>query len=88
MNFFGMGIWEVLIILIVALLIGGPGRIVEIATKLGKMARTLKRASFDLTAQVAKELKVEETEQSGPADKKQQQRNSGDGKQEEGKTPP
>ena len=77
MEFFGIGIWEVLFILVVALIIWGPGRIVEIGTKLGKIARTLKRASFDLTAQVTKELEVEEKKRSTLARGKQQHNRGG-----------
>ena len=60
MDFFGMGMGEVLLILIVALIIWGPGRIVEIGRMLGKVARTLRKASFDLTTQISKELEGEE----------------------------
>ena len=60
MDFFGMGMWEVLLVLVVALIIWGPGRIAEIGKTLGKMARALKKATFDLTAQVTKEVEGED----------------------------
>lgn len=60
MDFFGIGFGEVLVILVVALIIWGPGRIVEVGRTLGKIVRVLKKASFDLTAQVTKELEGEE----------------------------
>ncbi|MFC1927987.1 twin-arginine translocase TatA/TatE family subunit [Chloroflexota bacterium] len=60
MDFFGMGMGEILLILLVTLLIWGPGRIVEVGRTLGKVTRTLKKASFDLTTQIGKELEVEE----------------------------
>ncbi len=60
MDFFGIGMGEVLVILVVALIIWGPGRIVEVGRTLGKIVRVLKKASFDLTAQVTKELEREE----------------------------
>ena len=60
MDLFGMGIGEILLILVVALIIWGPGRITEIGRTLGKMARTLKKASFDLTSQLTKEIEEEE----------------------------
>ena len=60
MDFFGIGMGEVLVILVVALIIWGPGRIVEVGRTLGKVTRTLKKASFDLTRQVTKELEGEE----------------------------
>ena len=56
MDFFGIGMGEILVIIVVALIIWGPGRIVEIGRTLGKIVRTLRKASFDLTAQVTKEL--------------------------------
>jgi len=60
MDFFSIGTGEVLLILVVALLVFGPGRIVEIGRTLGRMMNTLKKASFDLTSQVTKELEGEE----------------------------
>ena len=60
MDFFAIGMGEVLMVLVVALIIWGPGRIVEIGRTLGKITRTLKKASFDLTTQITKELDVEE----------------------------
>ena len=60
MGFFDMGPLEILLILVVALIIWGPGRIPEIARTLGKTIRALKKATFDLTQSVTKELEMEE----------------------------
>ena len=68
MDFLGMGMGEILLILIVALIIFGPGRIVEIGRTLGKTVRILKKASSDLTAQLSKEL---EGEKDGPSRSKE-----------------
>ncbi len=59
MDFLGIGIWEVLLILVVALIIWGPGRIVEISIKLGRMLGRLRRASSELTAQLTREIESE-----------------------------
>ncbi len=56
MDFVGIGIGEILLILVVSLIIWGPGRIVEIARMLGRMIHTLKKATFDLTSVVTKEM--------------------------------
>ena len=69
MDFFGIGMGEILLILVVALIIWGPGRIVEIGRTLGKLTRTLKKASSDLTAQVTKELEGEEKPPPQPKEK-------------------
>ncbi len=60
MNFFDMGMGEILLILVVALIIWGPGRITEIARTLGRTMRTLRKATSDLTTAVTKELDLEE----------------------------
>ncbi len=62
MDFFGMGMGEILLILAVALIVWGPGRIAEIGRTLGRMVRTLKKATFDLTTQVTKEIDEQEKE--------------------------
>jgi len=56
MGFFGIGSWEILLILVVALIIWGPGKLPEIARTLGKTVRALKKASFDITTAVTKEI--------------------------------
>jgi len=60
MNFFGIGTGEVILVLLVALIIWGPGRIAEVGRTLGTIVRTLRKATFDLTTQVTKELESEE----------------------------
>jgi len=62
MGFLDIGPLEVLLILIIALLVFGPGKMPEIATKLGRAVRTLRKATFDLTTAVTKEIDSEEKE--------------------------
>jgi len=70
MEFFGMGTLEILVILLVALIVVGPGKLVEVGKTLGKIARTLRRASFDLTSEVTKELDIENKDNKPTQDKK------------------
>ena len=74
MGFLDMGPLEILLILLVALIIWGPGRIPEIARTLGKTVRALRKATLDLTTTVTKELSIEE-EKDRPS---QSRANSGD----------
>lgn len=60
MGFLDMGTLEIILILVVALIIWGPGKIPEIARTLGKTLRTLRKATYDLTTTVTKELDIEE----------------------------
>ena len=60
MGFFGIGTWEILLILVLALIIWGPGRLPEIARTLGKVTRTLKKASFDFTTALTREIESED----------------------------
>lgn len=59
MEFLGMGMGEILLILAVALIIFGPGKIPEIARTLGKLTRALRKTTFDFTSAVTKELDKE-----------------------------
>ncbi len=69
MDFFGIGFAEVLLVLVVALIIWGPGKIIEIARMLGRMVRTLRKVSSDLTAQITKEIEGEEKSHQPPHQK-------------------
>lgn len=62
MDFFGMGIGEIVLVLVVALIVWGPGRIAEIGKTMGKMVHNLKKATSDLTAQITNETKDQEKE--------------------------
>lgn len=69
MNFFDMGIMEIMLILIVALVIWGPGKIPHIARTIGKTIATLKKTSQELTAQITRELEEEEEKKVSPPGK-------------------
>lgn len=60
MNLFGMGIPEIVIILIVAMLIFGPGRIPEIGRQLGRGIRAFRTITTDLTKEFTKALDAED----------------------------
>ena len=59
MDFLGIGGLEILLILIVALLVVGPGKVVEMSRTLGKTVNAFKKAASELTTQVTKELEDE-----------------------------
>ena len=66
MNFFDMGIGEILLIIVVALIIWGPEKIPHVARTMGKTLAMLKKTSQDLTSQITKELDIEESDKKVP----------------------
>ena len=56
MDFFGIGGWEILLILVVILIVAGPGKLPEIARSIGRTIRAIKRASSGVTTAVSREL--------------------------------
>jgi len=60
MNFLGIGGWEILLILVVALILLGPQKLPETARKMGKYMRALKKASNDFTSTITREIDLEE----------------------------
>ena len=62
MGFLGIGTWEILLILILALIILGPGKLTEIAKTLGKTVRAIRKASVDLTTAITRELDATKNE--------------------------
>jgi sec-independent protein translocase protein TatA len=62
MDFFGIGLGEVVLILVLALIIWGPKRLPGIARTLGKTTRTLRKATSDFTSQITREMDIEEKE--------------------------
>ena len=55
MDFWGIGFGEILVILVVAVIVLGPARVAEFSRTLGKMMRSLKQATSDLTTQITRE---------------------------------
>lgn len=70
-----MGFWEIALIIVVALIIWGPGKIPEIARNLGKLMNAMRKMSFDLTTQVKKELELEEKESDSSSSSKKKTTN-------------
>jgi len=62
MNFMGIGPGELLLILIIALIIFGPGKLPELGRALGKAIREFREATRDVTTQISRELKEVERE--------------------------
>ncbi len=67
MSFLGIGGGEIILILVVALLIFGPGRFIEVSRNLGKTIRDFKKATSDLSSKINKE--IEEQKTGSPPDK-------------------
>ena len=62
MDFFGIGPMEIILILIIGLIIFGPGKLPQIGRDLGKALRSFKKATTDLSAEVSRELEEEKKE--------------------------
>ena len=59
MDFLGVGPVEILVVLVVAFLVFGPGKVSEVGRTLGKTMRTFRQASSNLTTQIMKEVAEE-----------------------------
>lgn len=56
MNFFGIGAWEILLILLIALLVLGPQRLPEVGVRLARAVRWLRRFAGEVTGQFRQEF--------------------------------
>ncbi len=52
MNFFGIGPAELILVLVVALIVFGPGRLPEIGSALGKSIREFRKATSEMTKEL------------------------------------
>ncbi|MGI6647963.1 MAG: Sec-independent protein translocase subunit TatA/TatB [Bacillota bacterium] len=52
-----VGPWELILILVIALIIFGPGKLPEVGRSLGKSINEFKRASVDIKKQIEDEVK-------------------------------
>jgi sec-independent protein translocase protein TatA len=89
MDFFGIGPWEILLILVIALIVVGPGKLPGIARTLGKTVRAIRKASSELTTAVTREMEAaEKSEKSTTALKKPDSRTPEDSPTKPGEAPP
>ncbi|MCH8061546.1 MAG: twin-arginine translocase TatA/TatE family subunit [Chloroflexi bacterium] len=56
MSILGMGSLEILVVLLLAFIILGPERMVDVARKLGKLTRELRRMTNEVTVMVQEEV--------------------------------
>ena len=60
MDFFGIGFGEIVLILILGLIIFGPGKLPEVARTVGRYVRVLRKMSSEFTEAVKKEIDLDE----------------------------
>jgi Tat protein translocase TatB subunit len=66
MDFMSIGTQEILMIILVAILVVGPNRIVEISRTMGKVMRAIRKTTVELTTSVTKELEIEDKKKQPP----------------------
>ncbi len=64
---FDIGFPELMVILVIALLVFGPGKMAEIGRELGKGVRDFRRATSDVTKEFNDALKLDEPAKPAPA---------------------
>ena len=64
MDFLNVGPWELVLVLIIAILVAGPKRMVEIARTLGHVSRQLRDLSREFTTALQAEIQATEAEAS------------------------
>lgn len=57
---FGLGPAEVILVLIIALIVFGPGRLPEVGQALGKSIREFREASSEITREISREIEATE----------------------------
>lgn len=62
MDFLNVGPWELVLVLIIAILVAGPKRMVEIARALGQLSRQLRDLSREFTTALQAEIQATEEE--------------------------
>lgn len=64
MDIIGIGLWEVLVIMVVLLIVVGPRRLPELSRKLGELARQFKTVTNELSRDIERQIR-DETDEAG-----------------------
>ena len=59
MNFLGMGPMELMVILVLALIVVGPGKLPEMAGQVGRVIRDFRRTTSELSSEFSRTLSLE-----------------------------
>ena len=62
MDIIGIGFFEVIVILVVAMVVVGPRRLPEVAAKLGQLLRKFRMTTTELTRSITAEVEEESRE--------------------------
>ncbi len=62
MDFYGIGLQEIFIVLLIALIVVGPQRLPQMAIKLGQMMRRLRLVTSEMARNITEEVSRETTD--------------------------
>ena len=62
MDFYGIGLQEIFIVLLIALIVVGPQRLPQMAIKLGQVMRRLKLVTSEMARNITEEVSRETTD--------------------------
>ena len=73
MDFLGIGLPEIIFVLLIAFVLFGPKRIVDVSKTAGQVMRNLSKEASDIRGKLTKELEGDEPGQTGTEDKPSRQ---------------
>jgi len=69
MDFLGIGLPEIIFVLLIAFVLFGPKRIVDVSKTAGQVMRNLSKEASDIRGKLTKELEGDEPGRTGTEDK-------------------
>lgn len=76
MGFLDMGMGEILLIVVIALILLGPEKVPGIARTMGRALRNFRKVTTDFTTTLTREIAIEEKKQVSPSVKKKENKSN------------
>jgi TatA/E family protein of Tat protein translocase len=70
MDFLGIGLWELLVIIVITFLLVGPGKVVSVMRSFGTIIHTFKKSVAEFSSQVNRELEEQKKKETSNASHK------------------